>query len=313
VKSYFDIAGDGGSGIVAQVARQRSRIDAALSPIRHRVAIASGKGGVGKSTLTLQLACALRARGLDVAIMDADLNGPSQAHLAGLRDAAIVPGPDGRISLPRTTNGIGVFSLGSLLHGADALDFESAARGESHTWRATREFTLIGELLASIDWGRLDVLLFDLPPGPERTLQYAEFLGPDTAFVLVTVPSDLSRGVVARSATALLRHGSRVLGCIDNMSGYYCRDCGAVKPLFAETVDTAVGVPSLGAVPFDPEIARCSDRGLVAPEIDGNLVTHAVDAIAGRLVELLEHPTPLRIPNPAEPPASRQDGLEGTP
>ncbi len=313
MKSYFDITGDGGSGIVAQVVRQRSRIDAALSPIRHRVAVASGKGGVGKSTLTLQLACALRARGLAVAIMDADLNGPSQAHLAGLRDAAIVPGADGRISLPRTTNGIGVFSLGSLLQEDDALDFASAARGDSHTWRATREFTLMGELLASIDWGRLDVLLFDLPPGPERTLQYAEFLGPDTAFVLVTVPSDLSRGVVARSATALLRNGTRVLGCIENMSGYYCRDCGAVKPLFAADADSSVGVPSLGAVPFDPELARRSDRGLVVPEVDGDVVTRAVGTIAGRLVELLESPVPLRTLISGEPPASPHDGLEGMP
>jgi ATP-binding protein involved in chromosome partitioning len=287
MKSYFDIAGDGGSGIVAQVARQRARVDTALSRIRHRIAVASGKGGVGKSTLTLQIACALRARGLSVAIMDADLNGPSQAHLAGLRNTAIVPEADGRISLPRTTNGIGVFSLGFLLPESDALDFASAASGDSHTWRATREFTLMGELLASIDWGPLDVLLFDLPPGPERTLQYAEFLGSRTAFVLVTMPSDLSRGVVARSATALLRNRTTVLGCIENMSGYYCRDCGAVKPLFATGRDGSVGVPSLGEVPFDPEVARSADRGLVIPEVEEGPVARVIGAIAARLIELL--------------------------
>lgn len=307
MKSYFDISGDGGSDILAQVARQRSAIEAALAPIRHRVAVASGKGGVGKSTLTFQIACALRAQGLRVAIMDADLNGPSQAQLAGLRQATIVPGPDGRIALPRTVNGIGVFSLGSLLRESEALDFESQARGNSHTWRATLEFTLMGQMLASIDWEPFEVLLFDLPPGAERTVHYAEFLGPGTGFVLVTTPSDLSCDVVARSATALRRNGTRVLGCIENMSGYYCRDCGSVKPLFAAG-HSSVGVPMLGTVPFDPEIARCVDRGLVVPNLDADAATRPVRMIAARLVELLEHPS---APQPcAGLPGHSEDGRE---
>ncbi len=311
MKGYYDIAGDGGSVIFAQVARQRARIGTALAQVRHRIAIASGKGGVGKSTLTLQLACALRARGLAVAIMDADLNGPSQAELAGLSDAMIVPGTDGRISLPRMANGIGVFSMGTLLPEADALDFASTARGESHTWRATREFTLLSELLASIDWGHLDVLLFDLPPGAERTLQYAEFLGPGTKFVLVTVPSQVSYGVVARSATALRRNGAHVLGCIENMSGYYCRDCGAVKPLFASAGGTSVGVATLGVVPFDPELARCPDRGLVGPNSEASAGAHAVHAIAARLVELLERSSPSPMPACEQPHQGGESGWEG--
>ena len=122
--------------------------------------------------------------------------------------------------------------MGSVIPESQALDFESAAHGESHTWRATREFALLGEILGSCEWGALDLLMFDLPPGAERTVQYADFLGPRTSFVLVTIPSEVSRGVVARSVAALSKGPNRVLGYVENMSGYYCRDCNDIKPLF---------------------------------------------------------------------------------
>ena len=179
MKGYHDIVGDGGSRVLEQVAGQRSRITDGLAGVRHLVAVGSGKGGVGKSTLTLHLAGALRARGLRLAILDADFNGPSQARMAGVQGALFVPGSH-KVALPRARNGIGVFSLGSLIPESEALEFESAARGESHTWRATREFALLTEILGSFEWGTLDLLLFDLPPGAERTVQYADFLGPRT-------------------------------------------------------------------------------------------------------------------------------------
>jgi hypothetical protein len=86
--------------------------------------------------------------------------------------------------------------MGSVIPESEALDFESAARGESHTWRATREFALLTEILGSFEWGELDFLLFDLPPGAERTVQYADFLPPRTSFLLVTIPSEVARGSV---------------------------------------------------------------------------------------------------------------------
>ena len=151
--------------------------------------------------------------------------------MAGVQGALFVPGSQ-KVALPRTRNGIGVFSMGSLVPESEALEFESAAQGESHTWRATREFALLGEILGSFEWGALDLLMFDLPPGAERTVQYADFLGPRTSFLLVTIPSEVSRGVVARSVAALSKGPNRVLGYVENMSGYYCRDCNAIKPLF---------------------------------------------------------------------------------
>src|SRR4029450_7684645 len=231
MKSYHDIVGDGGAGILEQCAEQRSRIADGLAGVRHLVAVGSGKGGVGKSTLTFQLASALRSRGFRMAILDADFNGPSQARMAGLQGAVFVPGSH-KAALPRSRNGIGVFSMGSVVPESEALEFERTAHGESQTWRATREFALLGEILGSFEWGELDLLLFDLPPGAERTVQYADFLGPQASFLLVTIPSEVSRGVVARSVAALSKGPHRILGYVENMNGYYCRDCGAIKPLF---------------------------------------------------------------------------------
>ena len=286
MKSYYDIAGDGGSRILDQVAEQRARIVDGLAGVRHLVAIGSGKGGVGKSTVTLQLAEALGARGLRIAILDADFNGPSQARMAGVQGALFVPGRE-KVALPRTASGIGVFSMGSVIPESEALEFTSAARGESQTWRATREFALLSEILGAFEWGALDLLLFDLPPGAERTVQYAEFL-PRTSFVLVTIPSEVSRGVVARSVAALTKSGSPMLGYVENMSGYYCRDCGSIKPLFDSRSDASstLGIPCLGSVPFDPDLASRCDRGLPLAERD-TPVGAALDGIAQRLMESL--------------------------
>jgi ATP-binding protein involved in chromosome partitioning len=260
VKSYYDIAGDGGSDILQQVAAQQESVAQSLSGVRNLLAIGSGKGGVGKSTLTMQLACALRELGNAVSILDADLNGPSQARLGALQDRMLFPGASGA-PVPTTRNGIGVVSMGSLVPEPRSVEFESVASGSSQTWRATKEFTFLRELLACMEWGKLDYLLVDLPPGAERVVQYAELLGPSALFLLVTIPSDLATGVVARSLDALEKTPNRILGYVENMDGYYCSDCGQVKPLFAAQPQLKLELPCLGSVPFDPELAALCDRG----------------------------------------------------
>jgi ATP-binding protein involved in chromosome partitioning len=288
MKSYHDIVGDGGSNILEQVTDQKDRVTRALSKVRHKVAVGSGKGGVGKSTVTRALAAAVAARGFKTAVVDADFNGPTQARMTGLTGAIPIPVADG-IALPRSRDGVAVFSVGAFLPETEALDFASVSRGESHTWRATREFTALGEILASVAWGKLDLLLFDLPPGAERTLQFAEFLGASTSFALVTIPSEVSRGVVARSISALAASESPLLGYIENMSGYFCAECGEVKPLFPETKDGVVlDLPCLGRVPFDPSLAFACDRGVAFLDLPETPATRALSAIAGRLLESLE-------------------------
>jgi len=287
VKGYFDIVGDGGSQVVEQVKAKHARIAASLAGVRSMLAVGSGKGGVGKSTLTLQIAHALHIDGATVAVLDADLNGPSQARMAGLGSAPLVPGPSGLV-VPRTADGIGVVSMGMIVPESEALDFESVAQGDTFVWRATREFSLLGDLLAGVAWGELDFLLVDLPPGAERTLQYAEFLGPETAIVLVTIPSDLSRGVVLRSIAALGGASNHLLGYVENMKGYYCAGCSSLRPLFAETGSVDLGIPCLGTVPFDPELALACDRG-EAPRADSpSLTWRAVRDVAEQIRNRLE-------------------------
>jgi ATP-binding protein involved in chromosome partitioning len=286
MKSYHDIAGDGGSDVIGQVVAKKSKIAESLAQVRHLVAIGSGKGGVGKSTLTMQLAEALRADGRRVAILDADLNGPTQARLGGVRGAPVMPGAAGLVP-PKTASGIGVVSMGALVPESEAVEFDSVARGDSYVWRAIREFSALGDLLAGVSWGPLDFLLVDLPPGAERTFQYAEYLGEAAAFVLVTIPSDVSRGVVSRAVAAMRKTPNRILGYVENMAGYYCDDCGAVRPLFATDSTVALDLPCLGAVPFDPELAAASDRG--ARLADGARPSvAAIRAVAARVSALLE-------------------------
>jgi ATP-binding protein involved in chromosome partitioning len=339
VKTYHDIAGDGGSDVLGQVAaRQRAVLDA-LAGVRRILAVGSGKGGVGKSLVTFALARAFRRRGLRVAILDADLNGPSQARMAGLEGAPLVP-KDGRLALPRRPDGIGVVSLGSLLPAGLPLAFDTVSRGEQQTWRATRELALLLQLLSSVRWGELDLLLVDLPPGAERTVQYAELLAPLSgagpadaaeeagdagellaprsrggpadaafeagerlAFVMVTVPSDVSRGVVARSLAALRETPAPLLGYVENMAGYSCSGCGEVRPLFPEPT-VALDAPCLGRLPFDPALAELCDRGW--PE--GSAVEE--DSAAFRRIEELAATIQERWERPAAAEAGAREGLK---
>jgi ATP-binding protein involved in chromosome partitioning len=187
-----------------------------------------------------------------------------------------------------------------------ALEFESTARGESHTWRATREFALLGAILESFEWGALDVLMFDLPPGPERTVQYADFLGPRTSFLLVTIPSDVARGVVARSVAALSKGPSRILGYVENMSGYYCVGCNTVRPLFAASEPSGLEIPCLGTVPFDPELARHCDQGIPFEARSQTAVGRALDQIAQRLLDGLDSARPDPPDDSGEPPQDQE-------
>lgn len=285
MKTYHDIVGDGGSRVLDQVLDLRARIAGRLADVRHVVAVGSGKGGVGKSTATTWLARSIRRSGRSVAILDADLNGPSQARLAGIGDAPLVPGADG-LHVPKNAAGIGVLSMGAMIPEARSLEFDSVAQSESHTWRSIREFSLLADLLASTSWGALDVLLVDLPPGADRTFQFAEFLGKDVRFVLVTIPSELARGVVQRSLAALENTPNRVVGVIENMAGYWCADCAEVKALFPRVDPGALGVAVLGSIPFDPALAAACDAGTDLP--DDNAAFRAMDATAEAILDALE-------------------------
>ncbi len=288
MRTYSQIEGDGGSRVVEQISDLNAAIARRMADIRHVVAVGSGKGGVGKSTLTRQLGAVLAAQGKRVGILDADLNGPSQAVLGGVQGIPPLPGEEGLL-LPVSRDGLKILSVGSLLAAGEALAWPSASPRHTHVWRATRELAKLAELLAAVCWGPLDVLLVDLPPGPERTAQFADFLGPQAALLLVSIPSALARGVVARSVSALAPLPNRLLGYVENMSGYACAGCDT---LFPESTEAAgLGVPCLGRIPFDPQLAALSDEGRAITEMaDAGPVATALTAAAGALMLALEEP-----------------------
>lgn len=289
MKTYADIAGDGGSNIIGQVVSLKEQIKSNLSQIKHIIVIGSGKGGVGKSTLTMQLAAAFKNQGHSVGLLDADVNGPSLARMSGLHETPLIPGNKGLI-VPKTKSGIGVISFGSLVPENEAVDFESVAQGDSHIWRATKEFSTLAQFLAYADWGKLDFFLIDLPPGAERVFQFAEFFGAEAKFILITIPSQVSQGVVGRSVAALKKTSNQLLGLIENMTGYYCADCKKVKPLFSTGSETSLDVPVLGRIPFDPRLADNCDHGITITDREESVVAAAIHETAIQIKSILAKP-----------------------
>ena len=280
MKRYKDIAGDGGSNIADQVEAQQRRLKQRLESVRAIVAIVSGKGGVGKSTLTAGLACCFALEGWKVGVLDADLNGPTQAKVLGVRGRRLLIA-DGVVEPPCTGLGVKVMSMDLLLPtDAAPLTWDAPVQDEAHTWRGTMEANAIREFLADTHWGALDVLLLDLPPGTDRLATIAS-LAPLSGIVVVTIPSDVSRLVVRRSITVAASTRAPVLGVVENMSGLFVGADGA--KLAADA-----GVPFLGSVPFDPAMAAAGDQGdpfvATAPE---SAAAMALRRIAGGIRDAL--------------------------
>jgi ATP-binding protein involved in chromosome partitioning len=265
VKGYRDIKGDGGSNIVEQVAAHQARLAARMAPIRASVAIVSGKGGVGKSSVTSNLAAALAGRGLAVGVLDADLNGPSMGKMLGVRGQTLRIEPDG-VHPAVSAEGVRVLSMDLLLPGDDTpVVWEAPTQAEAHTWRGTMEGTALREFLFDTAWGALDILLIDLPPGADRLPTLLDLQPGLTGAVVITIPSGVSHLVVRRAMTLARERGARLLGLVENMAGYACPACGTVGPLFegpgGEATSAQHGLPFLGRVPFDPRLAAAADRG----------------------------------------------------
>jgi ATP-binding protein involved in chromosome partitioning len=281
VKKYRDIAGDGGSNIVAQVEAQQARLGARLAQVGAILAVVSGKGGVGKSSITANLAGAFALAGARVGVLDADLNGPSMATMLGVRGRTLAIGAGG-VEPPAGALGIRVMSMDLLLaDDATPLAWEAPTQAEAHTWRGAMEANALREFLADTAWGALDVLLVDLPPGTDRLATIAGLVPRLSGTVIVTIPSDVSRLIVRKSITVARAAPAPVLGVIENMAGMF-------PGPGAEALARDSGVPFLGRVPFDPALAAAADRGepyvAAAPEAPA---ARALAAIAAGLREVL--------------------------
>jgi ATP-binding protein involved in chromosome partitioning len=235
-----------------------------LPGVSHVIAVASGKGGVGKSTTAVNLALGFRSLGLAVGILDADVHGPSLPTLLGLHGRPRMG--EGRKLMPLQAQGLAAMSMGLL------VDPETAM-----IWRGPMVTSALTQMLAEVDWGRLDVLVVDMPPGTgDAQLALAQGARLSGA-VIVSTPQDLAL-IDARRGIAMFRKVDvPILGVIENMAHFICPDCGSRHAIFgsggAEAEAKRLGVPFLGAVPLTMELRAASDAGtpVTAREPNGPL------------------------------------------
>ena len=238
-----------------QQKKHETGVAAHLNHVKQVLAVMSGKGGVGKSSVTAMLAVALRRQGKQVGVLDADITGPSIPKMFGLHD----PPPMGPIGIlpAETSTGIRVMSVNLLLPSED----------EAVIWRGPLIGGAIKQFWGDVVWGSLDVLVVDLPPGTsDASLTVMQSI-PLNGVLLVTSPQDLA-GMVVRKAARMAAHlNIPVVGLLENMSGVVCPKCGEQIEVFgpSQAMPTAnqLGVPLLGQLPMDPELARRCDAGQV--------------------------------------------------
>jgi ATP-binding protein involved in chromosome partitioning len=286
-RTYHEVDASTRSQLLEQVLDQRARLAERLVGIGQVVAVASGKGGVGKSAVTANLAAILSAMGRRVGVVDADLNGPSLARMLGVSRGVLEDRAEGVVP-PRGAAGVPVISMELLQEAEDAPLRWRDPGGDTFIWQSTMETTALREFLADVAWGELDYLLVDVPPGTDKIGRLLELLPELPVVLLVTTPSELSRSVVARSLRLVREAGVPSVALVANMTGYRCPGCGESHPVFpgngVRRLSEEGGVPIWGEVPFDPRISEDTDRGRprVLVEPDGEVAV-AFRALAMRL------------------------------
>ena len=227
-----------------------------MKQVKPKVAVISGKGGVGKSTVAVNLAAAFALHGKHVGILDADIHGPSVPRLLGLTGQQVKVGPPGAFPV-----------MGPLGMKVVSIDFFLPEEKTPTIWRGPLKMTAIRQFLSDVVWGELDVLFIDLPPGTgDEPLSVAQLLPDIDGVIIVTMPSELSRAVVKKAIEFAQRLGMPIIGVVENMSGYICPTCGDKIDIFrsggGKKMAEETGVPFLGSIPIDPKIGVDSDKGL---------------------------------------------------
>lgn len=244
----------GSASIPMTMALQKKIIAETLNGIKHKLFIMSGKGGVGKSSVTVNLAAALATQGFKVGILDVDLHGPSVPHLLGLSSRADSDGAGKILPVPCGDN-LWVISVESFLPDRDAAVI----------WRGPLKTQAIMQFLSEVKWGALDYLLIDSPPGTGDEHMTVLDAIPDAQCVVVTTPQEISLADVRKALDFLVHAKASVLGVVENMSGLVCPHCGQEIDLFkkggGEALAKAHKLPFLGAIPLDPATVVAADRG----------------------------------------------------
>jgi ATP-binding protein involved in chromosome partitioning len=256
-----------------------------LPGVTYKIAVASGKGGVGKSTVSTNLALALRALGYTVGLLDADIYGPSQQMMLGIEGRPQIDNEDGKI-LPMENHGIKTMSLGLI------TDPDTPV-----IWRGPMVMKALDQFLVDVKWGTLDFLIIDLPPGTGDAQLTLTQKVPLTGAVVVTTPQDVAL-IDARKGLAMFRKVQvPVLGIIENMSFFVCRHCGERDEIFGhgggQRTATMLGVPFLGEIPLDPKVVVGGDSGQPIVVLDPESpAAAAFRSLAAQIVEQVESGVP---------------------
>jgi ATP-binding protein involved in chromosome partitioning len=250
---------------------------AAVPGVKRIIPIASGKGGVGKSTVAANLAVALAQAGKAVGLLDADLYGPSQPRMMGVSDRP--KSPDGKTILPLHAHGVTLMSIGLMLK-----------EGEAVVWRGPMLMGALQQLMGQVEWGELDALIVDMPPGTgdvQLTLSQKYVV---TGAIVVSTPQDVALLDARKALDMFEKTKTPVLGLVENMSSYICPECGHEAHIFGHggvRADAArLGLPFLGEVPLDIAIRLAGDSGtpVTAARPDGREAIAFRD-LAQRLIE----------------------------
>jgi ATP-binding protein involved in chromosome partitioning len=246
-----------------------------MAKIKHKIAVISGKGGVGKSTVTVNLAAAFAQMGNKVGVLDADIHGPSVPKLLGLEGQVV------------KTSALGVFPVDGPL-GMKVMSIDFFLPEDAPTiWRGPLKMRAIRQFLSDIVWGELDFLFIDLPPGTgDEPLSIAQLLPEMDGVVIVTMPTGLSSLVVKKAITFAERLKMPIIGVVENMSGFICPHCGKKTEIFqsggGKKMAQETGVPFLGSIPIDPTVGVDSDKG--RPFV----IAHADSSAAKAFKEIVE-------------------------
>lgn len=235
--------------------QEQDLIKEKMSQIKHKIAVISGKGGVGKTLVTVNLATMLAKSGKKVGVFDADLTGPCVPKMLGLKGKRLDAGPAG-IGPAEGPLGLKVVSM----------DFLLPSDESPVIWRGPLKMGAIRQFLGEVAWGELDYLLVDLPPGTgDESLSILQLLPEMEGVVIVTIPSEVSQGVVKKAVTFARQMNVPVFGIVENMAGMICPHCGQMIEVFSKgggaKVSDEMSVDLLGSIPMDPRIAADSDSG----------------------------------------------------
>jgi len=240
-----------------QALTEEQKLKTKMKKIKHKIAVISGKGGVGKSTVTVNLAMALAMHGYvdSVGILDADIHGPCVPKMLGLKGQRLQANP------------IGIFPVaGPLGIKVVSMDFLLPTEDSPVIWRGPLKMKAIQQFLSDIMWGDLEFLFIDLPPGTgDEPLSVMQLIPDMDGVVIVTIPSEVSQIVVRKAVMFAKRLGVPVIGIIENMSGFICPKCKTEINIFkvggGRKIAAELGVPFLGRIPIDPQICQDSDDG----------------------------------------------------